>query len=156
VTPSPRGHVVGDEVTGEETALLLVAEELLDAIEAVDEFPVRGGDLDTALVRDPHHVLAAAPEGGRRTLERVTAVEQQRAPAPLLPNPGDERRQGGVAAHAPVAGGQRREVEVGARVGRGGAVWCCSAARGPEGPGGGRAPPPHAAPARPPPRRPGA
>src|SRR5262249_53625909 len=69
VVPPPRdGHVVGNEVAVEETASLPVTEELLDAVEAVDELPVRGGDLDAELVGDLNHVLAAAPQGGRSPL----------------------------------------------------------------------------------------
>src|SRR5262245_63047985 len=59
------------------------------------ELPVRGGDLDAELVGDLHHVLAAAPQGGRRALERVATIEQQRAPAPLLADPRSEERRVG-------------------------------------------------------------
>ena len=117
IAPACDRDVVRDEVAGEESPPLAVAEELAHPLEAVDELPVRREDVDPELVGDAHHVLTAAPEGGRRTLEGVAAVEDQRTAGPLRADPLHQRRQVRVAAHPPVARGQRREVQV--RVGVG-------------------------------------
>ena len=92
--------------------VLAIAEELLHAIDAVHELPVRREDVDTELVRDPHHVLATAPERGRRALDRVATVEQERAPIALLADPLDQGGEMRVAPHPPVPRGQHREIEI--------------------------------------------
>ena len=116
IAPACDRDVVRDEVAGEESPPLAVAEELAHPLEAVDELPVRREDVDPELVGDAHHVLTAAPEGGRRTLEGVAAVEDQRTAGPLRADPLHQRRQVRVAAHPPVARRQRGKVEVGAGV----------------------------------------
>jgi len=121
VPPPGHGHVVGDEVAGEEPPALTIAEQLLDTLETVDEFPVRREDVHAELVRHPHHVFAPTPERGRRALERVAPVEKQRAPAPFGPDPLDERREVGIAAHPAVSRRQCRKVEVRVRIGLDGA-----------------------------------
>src|SRR5437763_11181246 len=112
IAPSHLGDVLRDEVAGEEPALLAVTEELTHPVHPVDELPVRRHHLDAERVGDPHHVLAAAPEGGRRALTCVAAVEEQRLPGPLGSRALDERGEVGVTAHPAVARRQRREVEV--------------------------------------------
>jgi len=103
-------------------APLPVAEQLAHALEPVRELPVPGEHVDAELVRGPQHVLAAAPQGRRGTLERVAAVEQDRAARTLGAHALDERGQVRVAAHPAVARGQRGEVDGAERVGGGGAV----------------------------------
>ena len=57
-----------------------------------------------------------APQRGGRALERVAAVEQQRAPGPLRAHAPHQRGEVRVAAHPAVARGQRGEVEVRERI----------------------------------------
>ncbi len=111
--------VVADEVALEESAALAVAEELLDPVDAVGEFPVRGENLDSELVHDPDHVLAARPESGRRALQGVAAVEEDRLARPFRAGVLDQRRHVGVAAHAAVARRERGEIHAGHGVGLG-------------------------------------
>jgi len=77
---------------------------------------VRGEDVDAQLVRRPQHVLAAAPQGRGRPLQRVAAVQQERSSRPLGARALDQRGQVRVSAHPPVPGGEGREIDVGERV----------------------------------------
>ena len=117
IAPARLRHVLGDEVAGEAPAPLAVTEQLAHAGEAVDELPVRGEDVHAELVGRPQHVLAPAPQRGGRALQRVAAVEHERARRPLGPHPLDQRGQVRVAAHPSVARGQGGEVHRGERVG---------------------------------------
>ena len=78
-------------------ALELFVDEFLDARGAQRELPVSGHDIDAKQLRGLHHVLAAGPQGGRRALPAVAAIEQQRTGA-LRAHFFDERREVGKAA----------------------------------------------------------
>src|SRR5687767_14412207 len=85
--PSRLDHVLSDELAAKPTRRLAVAEQLLDAVDAVDGLRVGGEDLAPELVRGAQHVLAPATQGRRGALERVTAVEQDGLVGPLHTDP---------------------------------------------------------------------
>ena len=55
--------------------LEVAVDYLFDAILAVGEFPVSRRDIDAKELLGFDHVLARAPERGRRTLPGIAAIE---------------------------------------------------------------------------------
>ena len=123
LAPARFGDVLGEELAGEPSPALTIAEQLAHALEPVDELPVRGEHLDAQLVRRPQHVVAPAPQRGGRALQRIAAVEQQRPARPLGPDALDQRGQVRVATEASVARRQSRKIEIRRRVGFRAAPW---------------------------------
>ena len=82
-------HVLGDEI---DATRKLARDQLLDALGAVSEFPVRGHDVDAEEFRGLDHVLALRPQSRRGTLPGIAAVEDERA-GPIGLQALDQRRE---------------------------------------------------------------
>ena len=105
-------YILSDEI---DVARELARYELLHALGAVSEFPMRGHHVDAQKLRGLDHVLAPGPQSGRGALPGITAVEDQRAGAVSLQTL-DERRELGEAPELAVKLRGVSEVEAGERV----------------------------------------
>ena len=100
-----------DHVAGQEGKLQLL-DQLVDAILAVGELPMRRHGIGAQHVHAVHHVLAAGLQRRPGALPGITAIKQQALAGAFRADRLDQRRHTVHAAHAAVGAGQVLEIEI--------------------------------------------
>ena len=102
-------------IRAQEGRLQRIFDNLMHAVRAQREFPMRGHGIHAKRVEKIHHILAIGAQSGQRPLPCIAPVQDNRI-RPFGSNGVDHSRDAVKPAHAAITLGKGREVTIGQRI----------------------------------------